>query len=147
MTQTPHHTSHHSLIALDVGEKRIGVAIAGAAARLPRPLTTLTNGPDIFAKLQTLVAEEHAMLLVVGLPRNLHGDSTPQTATVEAFAASLQQAVGLPLHWQDEAVTSRQAEAELQARGKPYAKGDIDALSAVYILEDFLRDNPETRLS
>ena len=136
-----HQTQTSTIVALDVGSKRIGVAIASLAARLPRPLTTLEHGPKLWRELQELVAAEHVRLLVVGLPRGLSGQSTPQTAEVEAFAAQLQQAVGLPMHWQDEAVTSRQAEAELQERGKPYVKGDIDALSATYILEDYLKEH------
>ncbi len=135
--------SHSTILALDVGAKRIGVAIASAGARLAHPLTTLDHGPDVLQQLQELVAAEHARALVIGLPRGLDGQHTGQTAAVEAFAAQLKPVVGVPLHWQDEAVTSRQAEAELQERGKPYAKGDIDALSATYILEDFLRDHPE----
>lgn len=136
-------TPHSAILALDVGEKRIGIAVASVAARLPRPLTTLTTGPRILEDLHDLATREQAALVVIGLPRSLEGRPTSQTAVVEEFAANLKKIIGLPLHWQDEAVTSRQAEQELQARGKPYVKGDIDALSATYILEDFLKDNPE----
>jgi RNase H-fold protein (predicted Holliday junction resolvase) len=59
---------------------------------------------------------------------------------VRQFGASLAQQVDLPLSWQDEAVTSAQAEAELVQRKKPYTKGDIDALAAVYILNDYLSE-------
>jgi putative holliday junction resolvase len=135
-----------SILALDVGERRIGVAIASLAARLPRPLTTVERGPKTLHELQALADAEQAGMVIVGLPRNLSGNSTAQTVAVEDFAAELKHALGLPVHWQDEAVTSRQAEAELQKRGKPYTKGDIDALSATYILEDFLRDNPEVQV-
>jgi len=132
-----------SLLALDFGAKRIGVALASAGARLPHPLVTLENGPDVFRQLQELVINEHVRAVVIGLPRGLDGQHTAQTMAVEAFAAELHPAIGIPLHWQDEAVTSRQAEEELRERGKPYARGDIDALSATYILEDYLRDHPE----
>jgi putative holliday junction resolvase len=131
-----------TILALDVGERRIGVAIASMVARLPSPLTTLQRSPQTPQDIQRLVADEHASALVLGLPRGLDGQHTSQTVAVEHFAAELQNIVSVPMHWQDEAVTSRKAEAELQARGKPYQKGDIDALSATYILEDFLRDNP-----
>ena len=75
---------------------------------------------------------------MVGLPRGLDGQRTAQTEEVEAFARGLGERFGLPVHMQDEAVTSKQAEAELEARGKPYGKGDIDALAATYILQDWL---------
>lgn len=135
-------TTPSTILALDVGERRIGVAIAHAIARIAGPLTTLEQSERIYTDLAQLIAREGATTLVVGLPRNLNGDHTAQTAAVERFAAELQRATAIPLHWQDEALTSRKAEAELEARGKPYRKGDIDALSATYILEDFLRDNP-----
>jgi putative Holliday junction resolvase len=89
------------------------------------------------------VTEQGAVGLVIGLPRGLDGQETAQTRAVREFAEQLKPAVQLPYYWQDEAVTSRQAEEELKSRGKPYQKGDIDALSATYILEDFLRDHPE----
>jgi len=132
-----------TILALDVGERRIGVARATTMARLASPLVTIERGPHTMDDIRKLVSDEGAATLVVGLPRGLNGQSTEQTRTVQAFGDELAAALSMPVHWQDEAVTSRQAEAELQSRGKPYAKGDIDALSAVYILEDFLRDNPE----
>jgi putative holliday junction resolvase len=95
------------------------------------------------ADIQALVADQGAVALVLGLPRGLDGQETAQTKSVRAFGAELEQALHIPLYWQDEAVTSHQAEEELQARGKPYRKEDIDALSATFILEDFMRDHPE----
>ncbi|HLZ15040.1 MAG TPA: Holliday junction resolvase RuvX [Candidatus Saccharimonadales bacterium] len=131
------------MLALDVGERRIGVARCSLLARLPEPLTTLEHTADVIQDVQRLVAQEQAVQLVVGLPRGLSGQHTPQTAYVEAFMTALEPALHIPCAWQDEALTSQKAEAELKRRGKPYAKGDIDALSATYILEDFLRDHPE----
>jgi putative Holliday junction resolvase len=96
-----------------------------------------------FAALQTIIETEKANMLIVGLPRNLAGRHTPQTQATEAFAAELGRRCKLPIHLQDEAVTSKQAEAELKARGKAYERGDIDALAATYILEDFLADNKD----
>ena len=143
---TVNHPHKHSVIALDVGDKRIGVAVASLVARLPRPLITLDRDAEVLHKLQDLAHHEGVAAVVLGLPRNLSGNPTSQTVATEAFAAELTQALGIPLYWQDEAVTSQQAEAELKARGKPYTKGDIDALSATYILEDFLRDNAELKV-
>ena len=77
--------------------------------------------------------------LVIGLPRGLEGQTTPQTEATQTFGSSLAEQLKLPVNWQDEALTSAQAEAELKARGKPYTKEAIDALSATYILEDYLR--------
>ena len=136
-----HH--HSSLIALDVGERRIGVALAGAQARIASPLTTLLHSESTMADIQALAGEHQAMVVVVGLPRGLDGQHTRQTITVEEFKSALERVLSIPVYWQDEAVTSRKAEAELKSRGKPYKKEDIDALSATYILEDFIHDHPE----
>lgn len=131
---------------MDVGAKRIGVAASDVRARLPHPLTTLDAAQDVPAAVRELVAEHGVVGVVIGLPRGLDGQDTAQTQAVRAFAKELEAQLSLPYYWQDEAVTSRQAEEELQRRGKPYQKGDIDALSATYILEDFLRDHPEAGL-
>lgn len=136
---------NQSVLALDVGTKRVGVAIASLAARLPRPLVTLEMNDGFVAHLQGLLEQEAVGQLVVGLPRGMQGQSTAQTAMVEDFVADLQKQIDLPVAFQDEAVTSAQAEAELQERGKPYAKGDIDALAATYILQDWLSEHAEAK--
>lgn len=131
-------TAAKTVLALDVGGKRVGVAVASQAARLPRPLVTLEQGSGFFEALTTVIQDEDAGTLVVGLPRGLDGQRTAQTEAVETFAERLREKLELPVHLQDEAVTSKQAEAELEARGKPYERGDIDALAATYILQDWL---------
>lgn len=136
-------TTTPSIIALDIGERRIGVAIGAVQARLASPLQTLQRSESIFDEIAQLAKTQQAVGIVLGLPRGLEGQHTAQTAAVEAFGNALEKMVSVPLYWQDEALTSRQAEAELVARGKPYRKEDIDALSATYILEDFMRDHPE----
>lgn len=135
--------TNKSVLALDVGSRRVGIAIASFEARLPRPLTTLLQGDKFFDELKTLVVDESVTDLVVGLPRGLEGQSTDQTVAIANFAKELKQHFELPVHFQDEAVTSRQAESELQSRGKDYVKTDIDALAATYILEDWFADHKE----
>lgn len=129
-----------SVIGLDVGGQRIGVAVASLTARLPRPLLTLANDETFFPALEQIMNEEAAVALVVGLPRNLQGEHTEQTRLTEVFTSQLKRRFAVPVYYQDEALTSRQAEAELQARGRQFEPADIDALAAVYILEDFLRN-------
>jgi putative Holliday junction resolvase len=130
-----------TIVALDVGERRIGIASASRSTHLASPLTTVINDDAIFDNLKNTFTEQHASALVIGLPRSLSGDHTQQTEAVESFVLQLRQHVDLPIYWQDEALTSRQAEDELNGRGKPYKKEDIDALAACYILSDFLKDH------
>lgn len=127
-----------SILALDVGASRIGLAVASGAARLPHPAGFLPNDGSVLAALQEVCRREQVRTIVVGLPRGLDGQETQQTAVIRSFTEQLRAVIPLPVVWQDEAVTSAQAEAELRARGKPYGKGDIDALAATYILEDYL---------
>jgi putative Holliday junction resolvase len=128
----------NSVLALDVGDKRVGVAAASWVARLPRPLTTLQRGENFFEALKELIRTESASALVVGLPRGLEGQSTLQTQATEEFIMELEKSIGLPVYRQDEALTSNQAEVELSARNPDFKKEDTDALAATYILEDFL---------
>jgi putative transcription antitermination factor YqgF len=104
----------------------------------------LARDDGFFPALQDIIEAESVATLVVGLPRGLDGQHTGQTRDTEVFKAELSRHCDLPVHMQDEAVTSKRAEAELEARGKPYERGDIDALAAVYILEDFLAGQRET---
>jgi putative Holliday junction resolvase len=130
-----------SVLALDVGNRRVGIAVASLIARLPSPLTTLEQGEKFFDELRAIVERESVSDFVVGLPRGLEGQSTEQTVETASFAKLLKEHFDLPVHFQDEAVTSRQAESELQARSANYTKADIDALAATYILEDWLREH------
>lgn len=133
-----------SIMALDVGEKRIGVALANSEVKMPNPLVTLANDTDFFKKLSKLIAQNNVTDLVVGLPRNLSGDDTAQTAYTRNFVDRLQEELNLPIHTIDEAGTSKQAEEELAERKKPYDKGEVDSLAACYILEDFLSSAAKT---
>lgn len=127
------------VIALDVGEKRIGVARGVASVGLATPLTTLSNDDNLMANLANLCQQEQAELLVVGRPRNSQGLPTNQTAYTEKFVANLQGQINLPVVWQDESLTSVKAEQELTDRGKPFKKAEVDALAATYILEDYFQ--------
>ncbi len=131
-------TINSSLIALDVGEKRVGVAIASLQVRLPRPLVTLSRDDGLFGRLAGIIKDESVTDIIVGLPRGLDGQNTPQTSLTQVFADSLGERFNLPIHLQDEALTTKKAETELSKRRKSYTRGEVDALAATYILEDFL---------
>ncbi|MDB5175535.1 MAG: putative Holliday junction resolvase [Candidatus Saccharibacteria bacterium] len=133
-----------SVIALDVGTVRIGIATASYAARMPHPLTTIPNDVHAVDTIVQLLSDEGAAHVVVGLPRNLNGDDTQQTQSTRAFATHLASHITVPVHFQDEALTSVKAREELTARGKLFVKADVDALAATYILEDYLAEHGST---
>jgi putative Holliday junction resolvase len=136
-------TTLRSVLALDVGSKRIGVAIASLIARLPRPLTTLLTSDNISYELAAIIKREDVERLVIGLPRGLDGQATAQTKAILDFTETLKTHLDVPIDMQDEALTSKHAEEELQNRDKPYHRGDVDALAATYILEDWFREHTE----
>ncbi len=128
------------VLALDVGGRRIGVALASMVARLPAPLETIDREKvtDVFGHIDSIARTQQVGVIVVGLPRGLDGQETAQTAETREFAKSLQDKTEAAVVMQDEAGTSVEAEALLVQRGKPYKKGDIDAEAAALILRDFL---------
>jgi len=129
-----------SILALDVGERRIGVAWADGGLRIPFPLVTLPADKAPLIKIKELYDDQRAGLIVVGLPRNQKGEETAQSKYARDFAAQL-EAEGLPVTFQDESLTSVLAEEELKKRGKPYQKEDIDSLAATLILQDYINEN------
>ncbi len=132
------------LLALDVGEKRVGIALASTLSRLAKPYTTLVRSDQILNELDKLVKSQNITAVVIGLPRGLEGQETHQTRLTREFADQLKSKIELPLYWQDEAVTSLKAEQELASKKRQtFTKAEVDALAATYILEDFLRDNPK----
>ncbi|MBC7708176.1 Holliday junction resolvase RuvX [Polaromonas sp.] len=134
-------TSPSSILALDVGTVRIGIAVVSLVSRLPHPLTTLPNDDNFTDRLKQIVADEAVGTVVVGLPRGLNGQETSQTTLVREFVAALANHIDMPMPFQDEALSSNRAKTELAARGRDYVKGEVDALAATYILEDYLAAN------
>jgi putative holliday junction resolvase len=128
-------TSNSKYLGIDYGIKRIGLAIAGADTKLAKPLTT-TNTADLIAIIQR---EGPFKEVVVGLPRSLDGQDTPQTLAVRRFTDDiLWRHLRIEPVYQDEAGTSSLAEERLRESGKKYDKADIDAEAATIILQDYL---------
>lgn len=131
-------TQSKALIALDVGEKRIGMAVADSAVPIARPLETLEVDGGELQRIVSLAQQESAEAIVIGYPRNQSGDPTAQTAFVESFARRLGELTDIRIIFQDESLTSVLAEERLRSYGRPYSKGDIDAEAATLILQDYL---------
>lgn len=127
-----------TLICLDVGERRIGVAMADTSVMIAVPYDTIEVDGNEVKKIAELVVRENAKKIIVGFPRNQSGDATAQSAYVENFAGMLGD-VG-EVVYQDESLTSVTAENRLKSRRKPYQKGDIDKEAAAIILQDYLEE-------
>ena len=137
---------------MDVGARRVGLAISDASRTLARPLETIAvkGEADAVQRVARRVAEldaedEGIATIVVGLPSSLDGTPTPQTAAVRAFIAALQATTRVPIATEDERLTSREAESRLAVREKDWRKrkAQLDAMSAAVFLQDYL-DRPTT---
>ncbi len=128
-----------NLIALDVGERRIGVAVADTGIRIAVPYDTLDVDGEEVRKVAELMVRNKTDTLIVGYPRNQQGEATKQTEYVENFCESLKEFATIV--YQDESLTSVEAERRLEARGKRYSKGDIDAEAAAIILQDYIEEH------
>lgn len=126
-----------TILALDVGEKRIGVALADTTVCIAIAYDTIEVDGNELQRIAEIVELEAVTTIVVGYPRNQGGETTEQTRYSELFAKNL-EVLDVEIKFQDESLTSVKAEELLKARKKPYEKGDIDALAASLTLQDYL---------
>jgi putative Holliday junction resolvase len=140
------------VLGVDFGQRRLGLALSDETATLARPWETLAAGPtpevsaDRVAERVTAhrAADEAGIgAVVVGLPRRLSGEDTDQSEPARRFARALADRTGLPVHLQDERLTSREAESRLAIRERDWRrrKSKIDAAAAAILLQDYL-DRP-----
>lgn len=130
------------LIGLDVGTKRIGVAKADSSVRIAVPYSAIEVDGSEFEKIASLARAWDINSFVIGLPRNSQGEETQQSRYVRQFTKQLKQAIpSAKLCFQDESLTSVEAEKRLKNRKKGYKKGDIDSEAATIILQDFLEQH------
>ncbi len=126
--------------ALDVGEKRIGVAIADPSIKIAIAYDTfLVDGSEL-EQITRFITLEEVETLVVGYPRNQQGEATAQTRFVEDFVEQL-GSLDVEIVFQDESLTSVKAEEYLRRQKKPFEKGEVDALAASFILQDYLEQH------
>ena len=135
------------MLALDVGERFIGIAISDPTRTLARPLMALAvaGAHDALERVEReisrLSAEDDGLgEIVVGRPVRLDGSPSPQTAKVDAFIDALRGRTMLPVVTGDERLTSREAESRLAVLERDWRrrKAKIDAAAAAIILQEHL---------
>jgi putative Holliday junction resolvase len=140
-------------LGIDLGRRRIGLALSDHSGVLATPWESLEAGPTIGesaervgARIADCCSGEDGGLdaVVVGLPRRLNGEDNDETPRARAFAQALATRVSVPVHFQDERLTSREAESRLALREKSWRrrKARLDAAAAAVILQDFLDARP-----
>jgi RNAse H domain protein, YqgF family len=134
--------SSKNFLALDVGSRRIGLAMADSQVKIAVPFGWLKNNENIVQEITELVLRHDIDTIVVGYPRNQSGEPTKQTEFVEEFVKQFEDIeLDTEIVFQDESLTSVQAEQRLGNKIKD--KGEIDAEAASIILQDFLEENYE----
>ena len=130
------------VLALDVGKRRIGLAISDELGITAQGLPTLerTNIREDLGKLEALAAEKGAGLLLVGHPLNMGGSEGRQAKYTQEFAERLRLKTGLPVQLWDERLTTVEAQRVLRSSGIGIEKraAAVDKLAAVILLESYL---------
>ena len=129
-------------MALDLGEKRIGVAISDTTRTIATPHSVVkrTSRAADFAHYARLIADYGISLLVIGLPITLGGQEGQRAAWVRDYAAGLAEHVATPITFWDESLTTVEATAALHAQGRrgKQVKERVDAVAAALILQSYL---------
>jgi putative Holliday junction resolvase len=134
-------------LALDVGDRRVGVALSDEGGSIATPLTVVRRASKVedFARIGRLAREHRVGALVVGHPLNADGSSGPQAQRIERYAAALggalrSEGLDLALILWDEYLSTQQAEAAMIAAGRKAKdrRARIDAVAAAVILQDYL---------
>jgi putative Holliday junction resolvase len=144
------------VLAVDLGSRRIGLALSDPSGTLATPWRTVSSSgslegdADAVASIAADLEAEEAGLetIVLGLPVRLDGSPNDQTSRVRAFAGALAARVRLDVVLRDERLTSREAESRLALREKDWRKRKekIDAAAAAIILQEYLDESRGTNL-
>ena len=135
-------------LGIDYGERRIGLALSDPTGLLASPWKKIDNDANVGAAAQRLALEIDALVsetdglgaIVIGLPRRLSGEDNAQTGRVRTLARLLGDKIAIPITFQDERLTSREADERLAARERDWRKRKqrLDAMAAALILQDYL---------
>ncbi len=132
-------------LAVDLGDKRTGLAVGDDVIQIVQPIVVLEVpiGKQLIEELQSIIAEHGIDCIVMGLPLNMDGSESNRSKLTQSFADELQRATNIPIKFQDERLTSAAAEEHLKQSGKTHKqkKKMRDALAAAEILKDFLHSN------
>lgn len=134
-------------LALDIGDKRIGLAVGNDAARLARPHSILQRSSKRadFAAIARVIAEEQVDALLVGLPYNMDGSEGPQAKTVRNYVRHLSRHISLPITFVDERLSSFAAD-EIIRQNRPRKPGGPkvhnDDVAAAVFLQAYLDNLP-----
>jgi putative holliday junction resolvase len=129
-----------TILGLDLGNARAGVARANSLAQLPEPVSVIANNDTFHDSLAVLISDYDAKMLVVGVPLNDDGSSTEQSRKIQQTMQDFARQCPIPVVFVDESHTSKMADAHPTKFAKVSGQNDADA--ACYILERYFREGP-----
>lgn len=126
----------HRLLALDPGERRVGVAVSDELGLFAHPRAAIVGRAeaDVLAAVVKLVGEHAIEEIVVGLPLSLSGRDSAQTASARAFASRVRRATGLPVLEWDERFSTTEAARQVKGADRRRA-GELDSAAAAIVLQ------------
>ena len=141
---------HGRVLGIDAGERRVGVALSDELRLLASPFAVLDRTHGLAPVLDALVdvaRSEGVTHMVVGLPLNADGTEGRQARRAQDFARVAERVIGLPVEMWDERLSTREAENIARAQGRNMRRlrerGQLDAIAAAVILQDYLDHSPK----
>ncbi len=131
------------ILGLDIGEKRIGVAISDRDEKLSAPYGIIVNDCNFKTNIEKIIDEFHIKKIVIGMPYTLKGDLGSQARKVIGFVKENINFENVDIDYFDERFTSSIPEYSIKKSNRK--KNDIDKLSAAIILQDYLEKNNEIK--
>ena len=149
-----HYAIRVRVVGLDVGRRRIGVAVSDPSGTLATPWRSVSGGGSLRVVTDRLVGvlteladgDDGLSAIVVGLPSHLDGRTHEEAVRVRAIASVLERDTGLPVAFRDERLTSIEAEQRLALRERDWRKrkARLDAAAAAIILQEYLDERRQS---
>lgn len=126
------------VLGIDLGKKRIGVALGDTENKIAVGLPTLQNDNNTWNNLKEIIVRENIQKLIIGLPKTMQGKSGEQVEYTYSWGVQAHEILGLNIEYVDERLSSKMARDGLSMVGNKLTKEDIDQASAVLILYSYL---------
>ncbi|MCD4819072.1 MAG: Holliday junction resolvase RuvX [Candidatus Cloacimonetes bacterium] len=133
--------SLYRILAIDYGEKRVGIALSDPLRIISKPFCVLENNDDLFDKIQEIIFEQQVEKIVLGIPYNLKGEDSHKTKEVKEFGEKLIIKISLPIIYWDERYSTVEANESLKKMGYSVieARKVVDKVAASIILKNYLQ--------
>lgn len=137
------------VLALDIGDKRIGVALSDPTQTLASPFTIIerTDDDTTIQEIVKIISDKDVSYVIVGLPQSLDGSIGYQAEKVQSFTQQLEKRLTIPAEYRDERFTTVAA-VQLKreaSKGKLSRKTRFDAMAAAIILQEYLDEKAKTK--